>query len=211
MLTIVGVATARLTLNDRVEQVLRDAAERAVRYLRDGRGSPGAPEGLDVPLPDKPTAPEDVLARLDEMAGPATVANGGPLPVALAAGWLAGAWDEPPATVARVALRWLAELLGLPAGTPGGLVANCAAANRAALAAARDRLLARDGWDVEARGLFGAPPVRVLVGGEPDPEFWKALVPLGFGREQVTRVRVDGQGRLRPTLIPPATGPTVVW
>src|SRR5690242_2417831 len=95
-----------------VEELLRDAAERALRYLRELPGRPVAAPAeavarlaeLDVALPDKPMAEQDVLALLDEVVGPATVAMAGPryfgfviggsLPAALAANWLAGAWDQ---------------------------------------------------------------------------------------------------------------------
>jgi glutamate/tyrosine decarboxylase-like PLP-dependent enzyme len=144
---------------------------------------------------------------------------GGTTPAALAANWLAGAWDQnaaytalSPATAAieDTALRWLVELLGLPAGTAGGFVTGATMANLTGLAAARHTVLAEAGWDVEADGLFGAPPVTVVVGEEAHPSLLKALGLLGFGRDRVTRVRVDGQGRLRPALIPPLAGPAIV-
>src|SRR5207248_3125282 len=221
----------------RMEQLLRDAAQRAVRYLR---GLPDRPVAaspqalarlaeLDVPLPDKPMADQDVLALLDEVVGPATTAMAGPryfgfviggtLPAALAANWLAGAWDQnaalsqiSPGTAAveEVALRWLVDVLGLPSGTAGGCVTGATMANLTAVAAARHAVLAEVGWDVEAQGVFGAPPVTVVVGDEAHPTLLKALALLGFGRDRVTRVRTDGQGRLRPTLIPALTGPAII-
>src|SRR5437763_6084818 len=221
----------------RMEQLLRDAAQRAVRYLR---GLPDRPVAaspqalarlaeLDVPLPDKPMADQDVLALLDEVVGPARTAMAGPryfgfviggtLPPALAANWLAGAWDQnaalsqiSPGTAAveEVALRWLVDVLGLPSGTAGGFVTGATMANLTALAAARHAVLAEVGWDVEAQGVFGAPPVTVVVGDEAHPTLLKALALLGFGRDRVTRVRADGQGRLRPTLIPALTGPAII-
>jgi glutamate/tyrosine decarboxylase-like PLP-dependent enzyme len=220
-----------------MEQLLTDTAQRALRYLRGlpDRPVPPGPQPLarlaelDFPLPDKPIADADVVALLDEVVGPATVAMAGPryfgfviggtLPAALAANWLAGTWDQnacfgmmspAAAAVEDVALRWLVDVLGLPAGTAGGFVTGATMANLTALAAARHRVLTEAGWDVEAQGLFGAPPVTVVVGDEAHPSLLKALGLLGFGRDRVTRIRVDGQGRMRPTLIPPLGGPAIV-
>ena len=83
-------------------------------------------------------------------------------------------------------------------------------ANLSALAAARHALLARQGWDVEAKGLFGAPPLRVVVGEEVHVSVLKALSLLGLGRERVERVAVDGQGRMRPDALPPLDEPTIL-
>jgi len=66
------------------------------------------------------------------------------------------------------------------------------------------------GWDVEAQGLFGAPPVTVVVGAEAHPSVLKALGLLGLGRTRVVTVPVDGQGRMRAEALPPLAGPTVV-
>jgi glutamate/tyrosine decarboxylase-like PLP-dependent enzyme len=83
-------------------------------------------------------------------------------------------------------------------------------ANFTALAAARHALLRDAGWDVEARGLFGAPPITVVVGEEAHPALFKALGMLGLGRERVVRVPVDGQGRMRADRLPSLAGPTLV-
>ena len=93
----------------------------------------------------------------------------------MAASWLASAWDQnvalrvmSPAAAAfeDVALEWVRDLLGLPAGCGSALVNGATMANLTALAAARHCVLARAGWDVERDGLFGAPPLTVVVGGE---------------------------------------------
>jgi glutamate/tyrosine decarboxylase-like PLP-dependent enzyme len=163
------------------------------------------------------------------VGSPATVASaggryfgfviGGSLPVTVAANWLAGAWDQNCALrvmsptgvhLDDVAVQWTAEALGLPVGCGGALVTGCTMANFAGLAAARHTVLARVGWDAEADGLFGAPPVTVVVGEEAHATLFKALAMLGFGRERVLRVPVDGQGRMRADALPQLAGPTIV-
>ena len=136
--------------------------------------------------------------------------NGGCLPAALAASWLVSAWDQNAAffvqspaaiTLEEIALEWVRELLGLPEGTGGAVVTGATMANFSALAAAR-HASARAGWDVEADGLFGAPPITVVVGEEVHASVIKALGMLGLGRKRVVRVPVDGQGRMRADALP---------
>ncbi len=220
-----------------MSSVLDSAARRAGRYLDALKERSVAPssravarlEVLDEPLPEGPSDPETVLALLDEVGSPATTAMAGPrffgfviggsLPAALAANWLAGAWDqntglfEPTpgtAVLEQVSLRWLLELFGLPASSAGSFVTGGTMANFTGLAAARHAVLSRVGWDVEAQGLFGAPPVQVVVGAEAHPTLFKSLGLLGFGRERVVSVPVDGQGRMRVDALPKLTGPAVV-
>jgi glutamate/tyrosine decarboxylase-like PLP-dependent enzyme len=144
---------------------------------------------------------------------------GGSLPVTVGANWLAGAWDQNAgfdsvtpsvAALERVSLRWLVELLGLPAGTGAGYVTGATLANFTSLAAARNAVLSTAGWNIEADGLFGAPPVTVVVGEEVHPSLVKALGMLGFGRRRVVAVPVDGQGRMRADALPTVDGPTIV-
>ena len=222
-----------------MEDLLQEAAERARRYHDglDARGVAPTPEAvarlarLKEPLPEKPSDPRAVLALLDEVGSPATVATsggrfygfvtGGSLPAALAANWLAGAWDQnafgfasSPAAVAfeEVALAWLLDALALPAGCGGAFVTGATMANFTALAAARHEVLARLGWDVEADGLFGAPEVKVVVGAEAHPTLLKALGMLGLGRSRLTTVPADAQGRMRADALPAMSKsePTVV-
>jgi glutamate/tyrosine decarboxylase-like PLP-dependent enzyme len=185
---------------------------------------PDAVAALSVfrePLPEAPTDPDSVLGLLEKFASPAMVAktagrfygfvNGGCLPAALAAAWMVSTWDQNAAffvqspagvTLEEVALGWVRELLGLPQGTGGAVVTGATMANFCALAAARHTLLARAGWDVEADGLFGAPPITVVVGAEVHMSLLKALTMLGMGRDRVVRVPVDGQGRMRADALP---------
>src|SRR5919107_5702576 len=132
---------------------------------------------------------------------------GGTLPTALAADWLASAWDQnaglyvaaPAASVVEeVCGTWLSELFGLPDGISFGLVTGGQMANFTALAAARHHVLERAGWDVEADGLFDAPHIRVIVGEERHATLDQALRYLGFGTSRIRAVPADGQGRMRP-------------
>ncbi len=219
------------------DSLLRDTAQRAARYLAslDTRGVAVSPEArgrlaaLDESLPDGPTDPTVVLALLDEIGSPATTATaggrffgfvvGGSLPAALAAHWLAGAWDQDAgmsaicpigATLEEVARRWMLDLLGLPPESGAAFVTGGTMANFSALAAARHAVLAREGWDVERDGLFGAPPITVIVGAEAHVSLAKSLGLLGFGRGRVVRVPVDTQGRMRADALPPLSGPAIV-
>jgi glutamate/tyrosine decarboxylase-like PLP-dependent enzyme len=169
------------------------------------------------------------LAFLDRYGSPATVASagsryfgfviGGSLPAALAANWLAAAWDQNAALIAaspaaaaieQVALRWLLDVLLLPADCGGAFATGATMANFTALAAARHALLDRAGWDVEEQGMFGAPPITVVVGEEVHASLVKALGMLGLGRSRLVKVAVDDQGRMRPDALPPLSGPTIV-
>jgi glutamate/tyrosine decarboxylase-like PLP-dependent enzyme len=184
---------------------------------------------LAGPLPEGSTDAATVLALLDEIGSPATVTtaggcyfgfvNGSSLPVTLAANWLAGAWDQNAAFVVmsplaaaleEISLRWLLELLGLPAECGGAFVTGATMANFTALAAARHALLEQVGWDVEAQGLFGAPPITVIVGQEAHASLLKALGLLGLGRQRVVTVPVDGQGRIRVDAFPRLSGPSIL-
>jgi glutamate/tyrosine decarboxylase-like PLP-dependent enzyme len=220
-----------------MQDLIREASRRSARYLEDLNERSVAPppeavarlKGFDVPLQHEPIAPIKVLAELDDLGSAATVASAGPryfgfvtggtLPAALAANLLAGAWDQnavfhvaspPVACIEEVCRRWLVALFGLPPGAGIGFVTGATMANFSALAAARHALLGRLGWDVEARGLFGAPPITVIVGAEVHVSVLKALSLLGLGRERVVRVAVDGQGRMRPEAIPALTEPAII-
>jgi glutamate/tyrosine decarboxylase-like PLP-dependent enzyme len=220
-----------------MRELLSDVAERAARYLeeiQERRVAPSAQavEGLAPflePFPETSTPAEDVVAMLDRLGSPATMGMAGPrffgwviggsLPAALAANWLAGTWDQnaglfvatPIATVLEeVTLGWVADALRLPAGCGGGFVTGATVANFTALAAARYQVLKRVGWDVGAKGLFGAPEIRVVLGEEAHPSVFKSLGLLGLGRDRVVKVPVDAQGRMRADALPEMSGPTIV-
>jgi glutamate/tyrosine decarboxylase-like PLP-dependent enzyme len=220
-----------------MKQLLDESARRAISYLNSLATRSVAPppeaienlRALDEPLPALASSANDVLARLDELVSPATMGMAGPrffgfviggsLPVVLAANWLAAAWDQNTSMdavtpgVARletVALRWLLELTDLPRECAAGFVTGATVANFTALAAARNAVLKRVGWAVEADGLFGAPPIQVIVGDECHPTLLKSLGMLGLGRSRPIRVPVDGQGRMRADRLPKFSAPTIL-
>jgi len=221
-----------------VPALVRDAAERAIRYLEtlDDRSVGPSDEAvsrlarLREPLPERPSDPAEVLRLLDEIGSPATMGMaggrffgfviGGALPVTLAANVLASAWDQntglwnvtpATATLEEVALTWMVELFGLPAGTGGAFVTGASVANFSALAAARHQVLERVGWNVEANGLFGAPPISVVVSAEAHPTLIKALGLLGLGRSRVLSVPTDAEGRMRADALPKIEEPAIVY
>jgi glutamate/tyrosine decarboxylase-like PLP-dependent enzyme len=213
------------------------AAERAQRYVREIGTRRVAPAGQQIrdldkfheALPDSPSDPQSVVAMLDEFGSPATVAttggryfgfvNGGVLPASMASNWLASAWDQnaglrvmSPVGVELedVVLGWVCEALNLPADCTGGLVTGATTANFTALAAARYALLKKAGWDVTEDGMFGAPPVEVIVGREVHATVLKALSLAGFGKRRVTVVESDGQGRMRAEKLPKLSARSLV-
>ena len=217
--------------------LLQEACERALAYLDGLAGRPVAPAAdavaalgrLDFALPGSGLDPGRVLALLDEAGSPATVASAGPryfgfvtggaLPIAQAAAWLTTAWDQnvaltvmspAAATLNAVALRWVAELLGLPAGAGGGFVTGATMANTTCLAAARDAVLTRHGWDAAGQGLVGAPTTTVTGGAQAHTTVRKALGLVGLGRDRAIVLPTDDQGRIDPGGLPALDGPALV-
>jgi glutamate/tyrosine decarboxylase-like PLP-dependent enzyme len=209
---------------------LRDVAERPVAGTVDAAALRAA---LGGPLPAAGEDPWTVVETLGAAADPGLVATAGPryfgfviggaLPAALGADWLATAWDQnaamyvmsPAAAIVEdIVGGWLVDLLGLPAGSSVGFTSGATMANFTAIAAGRHRVLADVGWDVEARGLFGAPEVTVLIGQEAHATILAALQMLGLGRDRVVRVAADEGGRMRPDaladLLAAVDGPTIV-
>jgi glutamate/tyrosine decarboxylase-like PLP-dependent enzyme len=222
-----------------VRELLQEAARRAASYL-EGLPTRSVPPTADslaglqklrIPLPERSRSPKEVLALLDEIGSPATVASAGPryfgfvtggsVPASVACNLLASAWDQNGAftigspinaALEEISLSWIRELLSLSRDWGGGFVTGTTMGNFSGLAAARHHLLAREGWNVEARGLFGAPEIRVVVGAEVHASLLKALSLLGLGRERVTTLPVDGRGRMRADALTSGLleGPTII-
>ncbi|MEP6992069.1 MAG: aminotransferase class V-fold PLP-dependent enzyme [bacterium] len=220
-----------------MSELLRDAAARSIAYLDSLPNRRVSPDpaavaqlsALHVPLPREPTDPLRVLQQLDDLGSPSTMAMAGPrffgfviggaLPATAAASSLATAWDQNTglynstpgtATFEQVGLGWLVDVLGLPEGVAGSFVTGTTVAHITALAAARHAVLDAVGWNVEADGLFGAPPITVITGAEAHPTLYKALGVVGLGRTRVVKVPVDSQGRMQLSAMPKIAGPTIV-
>lgn len=207
-----------------LEPLLRRTTDLALEYLASlDERHVGAREDANTvarrlhrPLPSHGEDPWTVVEELARDVDRGLVASAGPryfgfvvggaLPASLATDWMTAAWDQnagvhalsPAAAAAeQVAGEWMLDLLGLPADASIGLPTGAGLGNAVGLAAARHAVLARAGWDVEAWGLYGAPDVSVVIGSEAHATLLTALQYLGLGRERVTRVASDGQGRMR--------------
>ncbi len=223
--------------------LLSRTAEIAAAYLASLETRPVGPPvdlaalraALGGPLPEYPTDSLEIIETQAAAADPGLVASAGPryfgfvvgggVPAALAADWLASAWDQnaglyvlsPAAAVAEeVAGAWLIDLLGLPEGTSVGFVTGATMANFTALAAARHSVLAQTGWDVERQGLQGAPEVTVVTHEGTHVTVYASLQMLGLGREGrgVRKIASDDQGRMQPKALRETLagidGPTIV-
>jgi glutamate/tyrosine decarboxylase-like PLP-dependent enzyme len=180
-------------------------------------------------LPETPSDPKYILQLLHKYGSPATVAqtggryfgfvDGGSIPVTLAAKWLSDVWDQNAALynisplvsqLESTCEKWLIDLFSLPAETVAGFVSGTSMATMCGLAAGRNELLKRLGWDVNSDGLFGAPNLRVVISEQAHAAAYKALSLLGLGRERVTRVPVDEQGRIIANCMPGLDDHTLV-
>ena len=221
--------------------LLRRTAELAIAHVE---ALPSRPVGatrraaeiqaaLAAPLPEEGIAPERVVEELVRDTDGGLVASpggryfgfvtGGVLPAALAADWLASAWDQNAfsavsspalAAIEAVAADWIKDVLGLPPGAGVGFTTGAQMANVTALAVARQVMLARAGWDVAQRGLIGAPPLTVVVGEEAHVTVLRALRLLGLGSGAASVVPSDDEGRMRADALVPALdaagGPAIV-
>lgn len=217
-------------------KLLDQAQAYATQYLETLEDRPVFPSNqsiaalvqFDEPLPEQMCAPSETLKMLHEIGSPASVAqmggryygfvNGGALPVGLGARWLADVWDQNTAhyvmspvgaQLEAVCERWLVDLLQLPEGTAAGFVTGTTLANFSGLAAGRNEILRRMGWNVAEKGLYGAPPIRVIVGADAHAAVQKSLVLLGMGAEHTEVVPVDDQGRMRVEKLPEIEGPVL--
>lgn len=205
------------------EALFAAAASHAARYRAGRETAPHRPRSdyaaalfaFEEALPEGPAAPEALLRQLVERAEPGLGAMTGPRffgwviggshPVGVAADFLTSAWGQnagnhvaspAAAAVETVAARWLLDLLDLPRESSVGFVTGATMANLTCLAAARGEVLRAAGWDADARGLFGAPPVTVLVGDDAHTTVYSALQFLGLGHDRVVRVAADAEGRM---------------
>jgi glutamate/tyrosine decarboxylase-like PLP-dependent enzyme len=204
-------------------KILNSAATHAIDYLKElpqrrvfpDKESLQKLHKLSVPLPETATNAKEVIDILNEIGSINTVATnggryfgfvfGGTLPASLAAGWLISAWDQNAvfkvsspvaAQIEKITARWLLDLLRLPATSAVGFVTGTTMANFCGAVAARDHLYKRMGWDIKARGMNNAPPIRVVVGEEVHASMQRALILAGFGLDNMIKVPTDDQGRI---------------
>lgn len=221
----------------RTKELFEQAKACAYQYVDDvGSQAVFPPEealsalrSFDEPLPDAPASPSEILELLSRAGSHAAVAqsggryfgfvNGSYFPVAVATKWISDLWDQNSALfvsspiaakLEEVCERWIVKLLGLPAGTAAGFVSGSSTAILCALATARNEILFRQSWDVSRDGLFGAPPVRVVLGEQAHSSVFKALALLGLGRDRVELAEVDAQGRIIPERLPRLDGNTLL-
>jgi glutamate/tyrosine decarboxylase-like PLP-dependent enzyme len=226
-----------MNVDTEMDQLLAEVARRAARYIAGlaVRDVVPRPEelaellALGGPFPDGPLTASAVVGLLDEIGSPATVAStggryfgfvtGGILPAALGASWLAATWDQNAAlcvmspvaaALEDAALVWLRDIFDLPRACGAGFTTGATMSNFSCLAAARGELLRRAGWDVEERGLFGAPELTVVVGAEAHVSLRKALSLLGLGRSRVSVVPNDDRGRMLSNALPVLDDRTIV-
>ncbi|HVT99636.1 MAG TPA: aminotransferase class V-fold PLP-dependent enzyme [Acidobacteriaceae bacterium] len=205
----------------------------ATRPVRATATSDQLRETLGGPLPEEATAPATVIDALANAGATGTVASAGPryfgfvvggsLPAALAADWLVSTWDQNAgifalsplaSTIEQITGSWLREIAGLSSTMSFGFVTGGHMANFTSLACARHSVLRKVGWDVEANGLFGAPPVEVYVNEESHYTIFVALRLLGLGGNRVHKISADEQGRMRADLLADSlretSGPAIV-
>ncbi|WP_085907200.1 pyridoxal phosphate-dependent decarboxylase family protein [Kiloniella majae] len=218
-------------------ELLRNAYERSERYLSEidsQRVFPATSDltaltGFEEPFPETGHAPEDILRQLDELGASATVASagsryfgfvvGGSLPVAVGANWMATAWDQVASSsvtspvadkIEKVTSQWLLDVLDLPRQSAVGFVTGATMATFTALAAARHKILKKQGWNVEEDGLFGAPEIKVIVSDEVHVTVLKALSMLGFGKSRVIKIPTDTNGAMDISALPVLDSRTIV-
>jgi glutamate/tyrosine decarboxylase-like PLP-dependent enzyme len=214
--------------NDETRELLQRTATLAASYLSTLNDRPVAKSvdhntllaALGGPLPATGEDPTIVIETLAAKCDAGLVATPGPryfgfviggaVPAALAADWLASAWDQnafsfvlspAAAVIEEVSRRWIADLLGLSENVSLGMVTGATMANFTCIAAGRHAVLSKVGWNVEEQGLFGAPPLNVVVSDESHVTVFAALQMLGLGRNRVTRVATDAQGRMRADVL----------
>lgn len=160
-------------------------------------------------------AANDVVRAIAAAAEPGLTGNaggrffawvkGGSLPSALATDIMCSAWDQNAvlastspagAVLEEVAGQFLLQALRLPADASYAFVTGCQMAHVTALAAARHAVLSRIGWDVEVKGLQGAPVIRVLANAHHHSSVTRALRLLGLGSDSIVPLGGDQPGQV---------------
>lgn len=210
------------------KSLFKQAGDAAYTYIDNANNKPAYPSlgdlnslaELEQDLPDAATKGSDVIEQLARLGATNSVrysgsyfgfVNGGALPVALAAKWLADIWDQNAALYVMSPIaailesqceKWLKQLFALPENTVAGLVGGTSIATLSGLAAARYRQLTKLGWDISEDGLSGAPNLRIIMGRQTHGTVAKMLTLLGFGRRGIEWVDCDSQGRMQVDKLP---------
>lgn len=228
---------ARLQKERTAKAIYRQAFNQALAYLESLGDRPVFPtvsaldalQTLDESLPEGPCETGEILRLLHEIGAPATVAqgggryfgfvNGGVIPAALAARLQADVWDQNAAlgVMSPIAAKleaiceaWLVDLLDLPKSSAAGFVSGTSTASLCGVLAGRNTILSRQGWDVAERGLFGAPPIRLIMSEAAHGSVFKALAILGIGQAQIEVAPADDQGRFDTRSLPQLDDRTLV-
>lgn len=222
-------------MSAQIRGLLTQALEHAIAYRDDVAGNSAPPrvdyaslrDRLIGPAPAQASEAEAVLEELVAIAEDGLMPIVGPRffgwvmgashPAGVAADWLVSAWGQNAgyhtptpamAAIEEIAERWLVEILELPFGSSVGFTTGATMANCICLAAARTGMLLKHGWDPDADGLFGAPPVEVLIGSDAHSSLFSSLQLIGFGYNRVTRIATDEQGRMLPESLAAEIGKT---
>ena len=222
-------------------ELFEKAAGYAADYRDAVSGKPSSPHvtyedilaRASVAVPETGIAADAIIDELAALSKDALMPITGPRffawvmgsshPASVAADFLVAAWGQNTAfhgptpltsAVEAVAERWLLDLLDLPRESAIGFSTGATVANGICLAAARTGTLNRVGWDPDADGLFGAPPVHVLIGADAHSSLYSSLQLIGFGSRRLTKIATDDQGRMLPSALEAAiaklSGPKIV-
>jgi glutamate/tyrosine decarboxylase-like PLP-dependent enzyme len=218
---------------EKLRRLFGHAADAATQFRLRASSLPARPldsyqdmkTAFEGPLPEAGEDGEAVIAELVAKAERGLMMATGPRffawvigsshPVGVAADWLTSAWGQntgnhhaaPAAAAAETAAaRWLLELFDLPRESSVGFATGATVANFTCLAAARGEVLHQAGWDADANGLFGAPPIAVLIGDDAHTTIFSALQFLGLGHDRVVRVATNAQGVIDPNAFAAAIG-----
>ncbi|WP_422090938.1 pyridoxal phosphate-dependent decarboxylase family protein [Tenacibaculum ovolyticum] len=227
----------KMFLEIRDKEIFNQAQQYSFEYLesvfdRNVYPTEEALENLSIfneELPANSTNAKNVIEQLNKYGSPATTATlggryfgfvcGSAVPVGLAAKNLGTYWDQAPAMnvlspigskLESVVEKWLVDLFNLPKNTSAGFVSGTSTANLCGLAAARYRILQRNNWDINKKGLNGSPKIRIVTGKQAHSTVLKAIGILGLGTENIEWVNVDNQGRIITEAIPELDENTII-
>jgi len=203
---------------------MEEAARQAVNYRASLADAPAKPALRPADLEHRfesalPEIGEGALSVIEELVRDAAegihahasprffgYVCGGSMPVGAAADFLvtswgqnaASSWESPSvALIEQAVCRWCLDLLGLPPASGVGIVSGATVANTQGIIAARDALLARQGWNIGEDGLFGAPEIPVIIGADAHSAPMAGVRYAGLGLGRAMRLETDDQGRIR--------------